>query len=141
MALPDVLGALVAYVRESPEVQAVAGGASPRVSATRQSAWPDQTQAVVLSLAGGTSDALMWEPRVDVRCYGTDNRTATDLWRRVDAWLCPDPGGARPEGFVRANTRVYRVSLEGGPNVLQDPAERWPYALATYRPLCGRVPA
>jgi hypothetical protein len=70
--------------------------------------------------------------RIDISCYGPDERTANLLWRTVHFALCPPMGSARSNGFTLASCQVNTLQLEGGPNRLIDPDLGWPYCQASY---------
>lgn len=93
----DLVGALIAHLRSYSELTALVGGASPRISAQLQDAWPMPTGAVLLRKTGGTpadDEYTMGRrrTRIDVFCYGTTGRNADRVWAMVDAILVPQQG-------------------------------------------------
>lgn len=80
---------------------------------------------------GELPSARMGE-RFDLLCYGTDERTANELWRTVHYAICPPMGSGRANGFTLAGCHVNNVQMEGGPNRLIDPDTGWPYCQASY---------
>ncbi len=137
VALPDLAGAVVAYLRAVPEVAALT---STRISARRQDSWLDPAtgkmrHAVLVQARRGGRGELpggRQSQRVDLFCYAPDDRTADRLWAIVHPALCPPVGSGRENGFTAASTRVTQVIQEGGPLSLVDPDTSWDYVVATY---------
>ena len=143
VALPDILGALVARLRSFSEITALtstaagyvnpAGNPATRVSAQRGDNWKMPTHAVVLRLAGGPADDMavrFKRTRVDVECFGPNAFEAARLWRTVDPALLWGASGLN--GFRQAGCRVDSVEREGGPNLVTDDSLGWPFILSSY---------
>lgn len=130
-ARPDVTGAVIAYLRASTAIAALAG---TKISARRQASWALPSYAVLIEgrRGGGEDGPLLWQ-RMDITCYGADDRTADLLWRTLDYYFCPEEGSGRVNGFRAAATTVCQVEHEGGPLGLEDPDTAWPYTTASYR--------
>lgn len=130
-ARPDVTGAVIAYLRASAAIAALAG---TKISARRQASWDLPSYAVLVEgrRGGGEQGPILWQ-RMDVTCYGPDDRTADLLWRTLDYAFCPEEGSGRANGFRAASTTVLKVAREGGPLGLVDPETAWPYTVATYQ--------
>ena len=140
-ALPDLAGAIVAYLRASAPVAALVG---TKVSITRQPAWNLPAYAVLVENGRGGAGEVDYGPiqdeRVDIWTYGPDARTAHLLWRTVHAALLP-PDQSHAVSFVAASTRVLAIYQEAGPIRLVDPDTLWPYTVTPYRFRYSGVPA
>lgn len=128
-------GAVIAQLRATAAIAALTG---TRISARRQENWIDPATggmryAVLVEgrRGGGEDGPILWQ-RMDITCYGPDDRTADLLWRTLDYAFCPEEGSGRDNGFRAASTTVLKVVREGGPNGLEDPDTAWPYTVATY---------
>lgn len=124
LALPDLKGAVIAHLRASSEIAALT---STRISARLQDSWPLPDYAILVQgPRGGLGDldAGLYAERLDLRCFGPDNRTANLLWRTVNAYLLP-PLRDRAVGFKQANTIVHTIQAEGGPIEFEDPETTW----------------
>lgn len=134
---PDLAGAIQAHLLVDSEIRTAT---SYRVSPVIQSGadnprrWPLPCRAIKITTGRGGSDedGAIRNERVDLTFYGSTDLDAMDLFNLVDSYLIPDSLTTRTS-FHQKNTRVYTVSLEGGPNRLEDPDTRWPYVMATYR--------
>jgi hypothetical protein len=140
-ALPDLAGAIVAYLRASAPVAAIVG---TKVSAVRQESWALPAYAVLVETGRGGPGEIDYGPiqdeRVQITTYGPDARTAHLLWRTVHVALI-SPDQSHPVGFVAASTRVLVIYQEGGPLRLTDPDTNWPYTTTPYRFRYSGVPA
>jgi hypothetical protein len=134
VALPDMLGALIARLRSFPEVRAFVETAAgyvpgtppdrrrPRVSAELQDTWAMPTYATLLNWAGGPpgdQHLRVHRTRVDTRWYGPTSHDAKRLWRTGHAALCP--GLRASSAFDAAGCRVADVEQETGPLATRDP--------------------
>lgn len=130
-AFPDIIGAVIAHLRASPEIAALT---STRISSERQTTWTLPGYAVLVQgPRGGPGDlgSALYGVRLDLRCYGPTPLNATLLWRTLNAYLLV-PDGSRAVGFRQAQTNVYTVQAEGGPLRFVDPESKWPSTDATY---------
>jgi hypothetical protein len=116
-ALPDLAGAIVAYLRASAPVAAIVG---TKVSAVRQESWALPAYAVLVETGRGGPGEIDYGPL-------------------QDALISPDQ--SHPVGFVAASTRVLVIYQEGGPLRLTDPDTNWPYTTTPYRFRYSGVPA
>lgn len=148
VALPDVIGAIVARLRSFPEITALVGSAPgytaaattaeksrPRVSPTLQSFWAMPTYAIVVQgpvgrPAADDPDFGIHATRCDLHIYGPNPYSAMALWRIVEPALCPLPPTSR--SFVQAGVRFGDVAREGGPTALVEPQTLFPKVVATY---------
>jgi hypothetical protein len=132
-ALPDLAGAIVAHLRASSAIADLAG---TKISARRQEAWGLPAYAVLVENGRGGVGELaggLQKERVDLTCYGPDDRTAHLLWRTVHYYLLPPIGSGRATGFTAAQTAILTIEQEGGPLRLVDPDTGWPYTQASYQ--------
>lgn len=136
-ALPDVLGATMAYLRSVSEITALVataagatdGRSTPRVSGEKQDWWKMPTHAVWLNRTGGpVGDYLngWWNQRIDVTCYGSTKREATRLLEIVFPALCPRQG-ERPGSFVQSGVRIGDIIPEAGIISDVEPDTTWPF--------------
>lgn len=138
-ALPDLVGAVVAHLRASADITALT---STRISARRQDSWSLPGYAIVVHGPTGGRGELgsgLYGERLDIWCYGPDDRTAKLLDRTVRAYLVP-PDRSRSVSFRQASTRVHSVALEAGPIFLVDPATKWPYVVTPVQFVYSSVP-
>lgn len=139
--LPDLAGALRAYLRAQPSITALVGDRVwigwPRDpnGALRVKVPPFVYALVIETGRGGlppdTEAPYLYE-RVDVSCLGPDEHDANLLYRTVTPCLV-DPTRTRPQGFRAANTLVAGAYLEGGPVRALDPATNWPRTWSSYQ--------
>jgi hypothetical protein len=80
----------------------------------------------------GELPAARMGERIDVFCYGPDERTANLLWRTVHYALCPPMGSSRTNGFTLAGCQVNTLQMEAGPNRGFDADTGWPFCQASY---------
>lgn len=128
--LPDALGAAIARLRADVDTLAAA---QSRISGRRQDVWPLPCRAIVVQRVGGPGgdyDVLHQFIRVQLDCYGPDDRTAAEVWRTAHLALCPHP--PLPNSFTLAHTRVYSVRQEAAPVSLPDGNGQWPRMIAGY---------
>jgi hypothetical protein len=140
LALPDIKGAVIAHLRASSEIAALA---STRVSGRVQAAWTLPGYAVLVDGPKGGPGELgagLYGMRFDLRCYGPDDRTAMMLWRTVNAYLLV-PDGSRAVSFYQAQTRIHAVHAEGGPIGFVDPDTDWPSTDSGYVFTFSEVPS
>ena len=147
-ALPDVLGALVVHSRTSmPNVTSLTGQRiSTRVrtkSTDDPNGWSMPDYAIVFNLVGGPvipalSDVKQQMARVDVHCYGPDERTARVLWRTFHPYLCP--GDAVGHAFRAANTQVINVLQASGEMPYPEPGTGWPRDTVSYLVQYSEIP-
>lgn len=139
LARPDMLGALLVHLRDTPEVTDLVSSAAgwtdgrtePRVSGSRQPKWKLPTRAVRLRRTGGPiigQDFTMglWTSRVDVLCYGQDERLAGGLMDIVLPALCVLQGNAA--GFTVGNCRIGSIEPEADVIVDIEPGTEFPFA-------------
>jgi hypothetical protein len=147
--LPDLAGALRAYLRSLPGVQALVG---ERVWI----GWPRDPQGeirvrvppylyaiLIESGRGGLPpdpEAPYQTERVDLSCLGPDPGAAHLLWRTVAPYLY-DQSRRIPGSFRAANTLVSRVVHEGGPIRVLEPDTQWPRTVCGYQLTYCSLPA
>lgn len=150
-ASPDIIGALISRLRSAPPLQNyIATNGQVRVSASLNPTWQMPDYAIVLRKNGGgggdPETGRLFQSFV-LRCYGagktyaTRERTADELWRWVDAYLCPTPQHGVPMGFIAAHCLVYSIAREAMPTVGNDPdADQWARTVNVYTAVYGAVP-
>jgi hypothetical protein len=124
MAVPDLLGAIIAYARGQGAITALT---STRISGERQKAWTLPGYAIVVNGPRGgpvLADPPLRRTRVDLECYGPDSRTSKVLAETIVSVFAPDTGPSA--AFTLANASVGRVELETEPIWLPDPDTGWP---------------
>ena len=133
VALPDILGAIVARLRAVTEITALT---STRISPVRQESWnPMPRHAIWVDGPKGMgpfgSDNLPLETvRVDLNCFGSTDYEAGRLWRTMHSAICPYQGAATQ--FVAAGVRVSNVQRESGPIRFTDSDTGWPCVIGGY---------
>lgn len=125
IAHADITGCMLARLRSFPELTALVGGASPRISASFQESWAMPVKAVLLRKAGGPiigdDYALgLKRTRIDVFCYGATGLDADRLWAMVDAILVPRQG-EHPASFHQAGCRVDTIVPEADADAQVEP--------------------
>lgn len=139
-ALPDLSGAIRAYLRSIPAIAAVVGdrvwlGWPKGPDGTLRLKVPPYVHAILVESGrgglGADPEAPYQSERVDISCLGPSEAEAHALWRLVGAYLV-DPQRVRPAGFRAANTLVSGVAQEGGPLRLIDPTG-WPRTACGYQ--------
>jgi hypothetical protein len=139
--LPDLTGALRAYVRSLPGIPELVGdrvwiGWPRDPNGGLRIKVPPYLHAILLETGRGGLPPEPYAPflyeRVDISCLGPDEAGAHALWRQLAAYLV-DPGHRRPVSFRAANTLVSLVIQEGGPLRQVDPATGWPRTWAGYQ--------
>ena len=151
VARPDLLGCLLLRLRSFGEVTALVNSAagwtdgrvgSPRISAVIHDKWAMPTRAVRLMKTGGPPGDIqtnVLRQRVDVTCYGSNDREASDLLNMVAPALAPDQSGI--SSFTLAGCRVYDVVPEAATIVDVDPNLGWPFAWQPFVIVWAGVPA
>lgn len=137
---PDFIGAVIGRLRSISEITALT---STRISGQLGGDWdPMPRHAVLVRRAGGTDDPDVdhFLPRVDIRCYGSNEYEAGRLARIVKPALCPTRASLRPTAFTQGNCRVLDVAYEAGPFGSQEPETKWWFVLATYRFRISEIP-
>ena len=145
---PDVIGALIVYLRAAAPISAYVGN---RVSAALSRRWTMPDYAIVMHPAGGPpgiDGTPLDRARVDFMCYGPGNtydsraRTATELYRTLKAVLTPPMGMGIPRGF-RVNAKglmVWDVNQSGKSRVGSDPDTEWARNISSFVFLYGQIP-
>lgn len=139
-ALPDLSGAIRAYLRSIPAITAIVadrvwiGWPKSPDGNLRVKVPPYLSAILVESGRGGFLDpeAPYRTERVDLSCLGPTEEAANTLWRTLDAYLI-DVKRVRPAGFRAANTLVSQILFEGGPVRTPDPPTGWPRTWASYQ--------
>jgi hypothetical protein len=151
LARPDVLGCLLLRLRSFSEVTALVNSAagwtdgrvgSPRISAVVSGMWVMPTRAVRLMKTGGPPGDIqtnVLRQRVDVTCYGSTDREASDLLNMVAVALAPDQSVR--SSFTLGGCRVYDVVPEAAAIVDVDPQTTWPFAWQSFVVTWSGVPA
>lgn len=139
-ALPDLAGALRAYLRSIP---AIVDLVADRVwigwprgpdGALRIVVPPYLSAILIESGRGGAPEpeTPYLTERVDLSCLGPSEADAHLLWRTLDAYLI-DPRRQRPTTIRAANTLISGITQETGPYRAPDPPTGWPRTWATYQ--------
>lgn len=138
VARVDLVGAVIARLRAFPELCALVGGASPRISGVLQDAWAMPTSAIVVRKAGGPNDILTTAgrrtSRVDITAYGSTGYNADRVWSMLDAVLVPSQG-TRASFTVTVGglpVRVNDVMSEAEAISDTDPVTAWPFVWCPY---------
>lgn len=95
---------------------------------------PFQNAIIIETGRGGRGDLGLGliEERVDIRCYGTSDLKAHEVWRTLHMYIIK-PLYDGKISFTKGQTRVYKVEAEGAPNRLIDNTQAdWPFTLCTY---------
>lgn len=138
--LPDLSGAIRAYLRSIPDITALVGdrvwiGWPRGVDGALRVKVPPYPHAILIeSGRGGFADpeGPYLTERVDLSCLGPTEAEAAALWRTLGAYLI-DVRRRRSASFRAANTQVSGVVFEAGPFRTPDPPTGWPRAWATYQ--------
>lgn len=128
--VPDVLKAFLDRLRQSTDLMTLVGS---RISGARKDAWPMPTQAIVAFRLGGPPPD--WEvrhqfQRIQIDCYGANDRMANDVWRYANAVLFPEPPA--PVSFTLAHCIVFSIQQEMSPAYIPLEQERWPRVVCSY---------
>lgn len=134
-ARPDIIAAVLAQLRASTEITALT---STRITSRLQPSWANMpTYGVIVRPAGGPpgkEQLNLMVTRIDVFCYGETEAKAAELWRQLDAVLCP--GQERLSRFTQTiggvKCRVGNVSRESMPISGVEPQTKWPRTTASY---------
>lgn len=140
MGLPDVLGALIAYLKTDAAVvmqvqTRIYGGELPGSVALDANGNP--LKCVLLQEAAGGFGAFQrsWVPmgnaRYDVRCYGPTPFAAMEVWRAVYPVL---KGMKR---HVRGTVLLFDASPVIGASSLREPDTKWPFVFGSFNVLSG----
>lgn len=122
--ITDAYAAFIARLRQSTDVVALVGD---RIADAVQEDWVPGQAAIIVRKVGGSSNAEVrhQKPRYDVWCIGSSGRNATQVLRRVHAWLMPAPQD-RATSFKIGQVVVYSVLQDGGQST-RDPDEKSPW--------------
>lgn len=134
-ALGDLAAAIKVRIGTFSAVTSLMGAASGNIAPLRQKAWSLPGYAILIETGKGgpgERDGGRQCERVQITCYGPDERTAHLLWRTLHFWLCPPSGSGRLSCFSAAGVWVDKVEQEGGPLRLVDPDAGWPLTTAPY---------
>jgi hypothetical protein len=139
-ALPDLAGALRAYLRSLTPLTDIVGdrvwiGWPRSPDGSLRLRVPPYLSAILIESGRGGApepETPYLQERVDLSCLGPTEADAHALWRLLDAYLI-DPQRVRPAGFRAANTLVANVVHETGPYRAPDPPTGWPRTWATYQ--------
>jgi hypothetical protein len=129
----DIVGAFVVQARA---IGAIAAKTNTRISGTRQTAWTLPAYAIVVNgpLGGPPADAPLRRARLQLECYGPDERTSKELAEIVVQAFVPDD--LVSAAFTAAHTVVGEIEKESEPIWLPDPTTGWPRTIvpviATY---------
>lgn len=133
MAVTDIVGAFVARGRA---IAAITALTSTRISGQRQDTWTLPQYAIVVNgpRGGPVVESPLRKTRLDLECYGPDERTSKLLAETVVQAFVPDDGTSAV--FTAAHTAVGEIAKEAEPIWLPDPATGWPRTIvpliATY---------
>jgi hypothetical protein len=126
VAVPDLLGAIIAYARAQAAISALTG---TRISGTLQEAWTMPTRAIVVNGPRGgpvNADPPIRRTRLDLECYGTTPLTSKQLAETVVGVFVPPGGASATFRSTNAAVSVGRVELEAEPLWVPDPDTGWP---------------
>lgn len=133
--IPDVVAAIVAFLRATPSVTAVVGdhvygGELPRDLPADGTGMP--TQCVVIQASPGGYGAYRrsfikaGHSRIDLRCYGPDPIGAMEVYRAIHPVLKHAPQ------FSQDGTLIYSINQEIGASALREPDTLWPFVFTSY---------
>jgi hypothetical protein len=135
----DVVGALRTYLLAQAPVTTITtnvfAGSMPRSFVASH---PDPMEAVILrrSGGGGLGSTNNWgDKRIDVDCYGPNEKAASDLFDAVYAAL--KGSGTRVVNQVLIHWAVCVADGTSG----RDPQTTWPVCVGTFQVLAGEVAA
>lgn len=150
MALPDLLGAFLVQTATKSATYNLCNG---RVSAGRvrtqnpddPSGWVMPTRAVVYLMVPGPSMPRRGRipfrsQNVQVECYGTDLRTANEMYRTWYSDFYPSDL-AMPQGFIAAQCSVYSIEELSSPVALYGGENIWPKVVSTHFVKYLEIPA
>jgi hypothetical protein len=134
VAVPDVVAAVVAYLRADAAVLAIVGTRVFGEELPGSEAASMPRASVVVSATGGygQTDAVpLMKPRVDVRCYGATRAAAMTLHLAVYVAL------RALSRAVSATGLLHGAIEEGGPQSLRDQDTDWPLVWSSWIVLVG----
>jgi hypothetical protein len=129
----DIVGAFIVRGLATSSITTLT---STRISGSRQDSWPLPAYAVVVNgpLGGPVADPPLRRARLQLECYGPDERTSKVLAETVVQAFVPDDGSVA--SFVAAHTAVGEIEKETEPIWQPDPVNGWPRTIvpliATY---------
>jgi hypothetical protein len=148
--IPDVLGAMRAFLLASPQVASLWPGGSAQVAAN---VVPDSVKIgsrLVLFRPGGGlgafDDFQLAQPRFDFFFHGPTPYEAGLVYRTVHPVLVGSPGDHVASGFIQSvsgqRVSVASIVQETGPQMLPalPSGENWPAYYAAYRVIHLEVP-
>lgn len=138
-ALPDLAGALRAYLRSLTSLTDVVGdrvwiGWPRSPDGTLRVVVPPFVSAILIESGRGggpEGDAPYLLERVDLSCLGPTEEAAHALWRQLDGYVV-DPKRRRSSVIRAANTLITGIEHETGPYRMPDPPTGWPRTWASY---------
>lgn len=152
LPLPNLLAAFVARSRQLSDItnlvgnQITAGRIRTYDAKTDPQGWHMPSRALVFRGVPGP----VWRPYripvrgqpVQVECYGTDLRTADELWRTWFSNFFPSQLNIA-SGFVIQNLGVAVISMEemGAPVPLYESESAWPRTITTIFTRYSEVPS
>lgn len=134
--IPDILGALLLYLRAQPEITALTNTRIYGIELPASEAQHMPRACLVVRFAGGVGPpygvALM-TPRVDVWHYGSSPSQAQELWRRVYTAL------NAMSREVQNGTLLHAAQESMGPMSTREPDTDWPVVLESWQILASTV--
>lgn len=130
----DFADALVGYLRDVPDVAALAGANVYPAELPADLAASMAQYAVVLNPLGGgrpASNAQAHDPRMDVTCYGETPKQARMLWLAVEQAL-QDLRRATYAGCL-----LHCATLLSGPIQIRHPETHWPMVWGSWQVTAG----
>lgn len=136
--IPDVIAALVAFLKDDPGINIVTAGriSGGELPPSVTNLMP--TKTIVVKDAGGLESIGQayqeyGDKRYDIICYGTTPKTAKDVYRNV----YPAMKNLRRE--VHLQTLLHWAKQAGGPMPLRDPDTDWPSTFSSWQVLAAEV--
>jgi hypothetical protein len=139
MAYFDPIGALTQFLRGNAVLAAEVTRLNPKLRPPANTTWImagqlpgtfDGGKAVFIPGSGGSVDVTMTQRNVQIRCYGTTIREATELWvTLMDALHDVGPVDVPITGGVAT---LGKVRLISGPEPGIEPETDWRYVLSLW---------
>jgi hypothetical protein len=149
LKIGDLPKVIVDRLRAQPDVVALTSDRISMAFPEGRRAWPMPTYAIIVRPTGGPPpsqvDGRRWS-RLDLHFYGSGatpnvrRRTARDLWRTTEPFLCPPPNVGLPSSFQSSGLVVYQITPQRGePIALPEPDTDWDRVIMSYMVLHARI--
>lgn len=138
MTVPDVIPAVIAYLKADSGVAALAGARVFGAEVPAREAQSMPRQALVVRYAGGMGvrdDVPIQTPRLDVWAYGATPGEASALYLAAHGAL------RTLARAVHAGALLHSAIQGGGPISGRDPDTHWPFVWGSWVITAGEEPA